>query len=292
MKPSLSFLCPLFIFWRGSAAMLTNQTIDDTDPVVKYDTYKPNDAPIRCNSTACSKFADADFKQLIAGTVTSVAGQITIPFTGTSVWVFLGTMNKIGCAFHIDGKDVGSFEHKTKGQGSILGYNNTSLPKGSHQLVIISEQGGSTDFDALVYQSEASPSSVSSSAPSSAFSAASTGSTGSTASAHSKSRNAVIIGSVVGGSVFLFGVSSMVFLLWRRSIRWRNLAVEQPFPIDEEKEPASPVSNVAEHLRRLEARFRRIETLATILQRSSRRSVPSQSSGRSSPPSYNAGSVS
>lgn len=140
-------------------------------------------------------------------------------------------------------------------------------------------------------RSEASPSSVSSSAPSSAFSAASTGSTGSTASAHSKSRNAVIIGSVVGGSVFLFGVSSMVFLLWRRSRRWRNLAVEQPFPIDE-KEPASPVSNVAEHLRRLEARFRRIETLATILQRSSRRSVPSQSSGRSSPPSYNTGSVS
>ncbi|KAJ7350919.1 hypothetical protein DFH08DRAFT_118948 [Mycena albidolilacea] len=289
MKLSLSFLCPLFIFWRRSAAMLINQTIDDTDPVVKYDTYKPNDAPIRCNSTACPKFADADFKQLIAGTVTSVAGQITIPFTGTSVWVFLGTMNKIGCAFHIDGKDVGSFKNKTKGQGSILGYSSTALPKGSHQLVIISEQGGSTDFDALVYQSEASPSSVSSSvsssAPSSAFSAAST------ASAHSKSRNAVIIGSVVGGSVFLFGVSSMVFLLWRRSRRWRNLAVEQPFPIDE-KEPASPVSNVAEHLRRLEARFRRIETLATILQRSSRRSVPSQSSGRSSPPSYNAGSVS
>ncbi|KAJ7666330.1 hypothetical protein B0H14DRAFT_3178983 [Mycena olivaceomarginata] len=287
MKPSLSFLCPLFIFWRGSAAMLTNQTIDDTDPVVKYDTYKPNDAPIRCNSTACPEFADVDFKQLIAGTVTSVAGQITIPFTdafrlcwSTSVWVFLGNMNKIGCAFHIDGKDVGSFEYKTEGQGSILGYSNTSLPKGSHQLIIISEQGGSTDFDALVYQSEASPSS------------SSTGSTGSTASAHSRSRNAVIIGSVVGGSAFFLGVSSMVFLLWRRSRRWRNLAVEQPFPIDEEKETASPVSNVAEHLRRLEARFRRIETLATILQRSSRRSVPSQISGRSSPPSYNAGSVS
>ncbi|KAJ7796501.1 hypothetical protein B0H14DRAFT_3550426 [Mycena olivaceomarginata] len=253
MKPSLSFLCPLFIFWCGNAAMLTNQTIDDTDPVVKYDTYKPNDAPIRCNSTACPESPDADFKQLIAGTVTSVAGQITIPFTGTSVWVFLGTMNKISCAFHIDGKDVGSFEYKTEGQGSILGYSNTSLPKGSHQLVIISEQGGSTDFDALVYQSEASPSS------------SSTGSTGSTVSAHSRSQNAVIIGSVVGGSAFFLGVSSIVFLLWRRSRRWRNLAIEQPFPIDE-KEPASPVSNVAEHLRRLEACFRRIETLATILQ--------------------------
>jgi hypothetical protein len=73
----------MFVCWRA-CAVLTNHTIDDTDAMVKYNTYKPNDVPVRCNSTTnCSKSV-LDFKQLIEGTVTSVAGEITIPFTGGS----------------------------------------------------------------------------------------------------------------------------------------------------------------------------------------------------------------
>jgi hypothetical protein len=107
-------------------------------------------------------------------------------------------------------------------------------------------------------------------------------------SVHLQHRKAVIIGSVVSGSVCLLAVFGVIFiLLRRRSAEWRNLAVEQPFPINEEKEPASPVSNLADHLRRLETRFRRIEALAPGTRRASNgRSVLSGVTGRSSPPPY------
>ncbi|KAJ6593091.1 hypothetical protein B0H19DRAFT_1224728 [Mycena capillaripes] len=304
MKSSffLSLLSLLFICSR-CIATLANQTIDDTDPAVKYDSYKPSDAPLRCGSNTCSTSAQncdcpSSFETMIAGTMTSVAGEITIPFTGNSVWVFFASMHKIRCAFHIDGEDVGSFQHNAtqSGQGSILGYRNTSLPSGSHNLVIISEQGGFTDFDGLIYQ-----------------------------------KNTIIIGSVVGGSVLLLGVLCAVVVLRRRSRGWRNLAaVEHPFPVDEEKSvsapvPASsgtrgettvhapqsssqdlvvhsasnesssssPMSNLAEHLRRVEARLRGTEALSLLRRLSNGRSILSASSGRSPPPAYSdSGSIS
>ncbi|KAJ7837835.1 hypothetical protein B0H13DRAFT_1912273 [Mycena leptocephala] len=263
-----SLQCLMFVCWRA-CAVLTNHTIDDTDAMVKYNTYKPNDVPVRCNSTTnCSKSV-LDFKQLIEGTVTSVAGEITIPFTATT--------DKIACAFHIDGKDVGSYNYNVTKEGNILGYSNTSLPEGSHKLVIISEQGAFTPFDGLIYhfQNALTP----------LFQNRCLGITYTMVSAHLQHRKAVIIGSVVSGSVCLLAVFGVIFiLLRRRSAEWRNLAVEQPFPINEEKEPASPVSNLADHLRRLEARFRRIEALAPGTRRASNgRSVLSGVTGRSSP---------
>ncbi|KAF7362542.1 hypothetical protein MVEN_00602300 [Mycena venus] len=283
-----SLLCLLFICWRASA-VLTNKTIDDTDPVVKYDSYKPNDVPVRCNSTTTCSIPVLDSKGLIAGTLTSVAGEITIPFNGnqgTSVWVFLATTHNIRCTFHIDGKDVGSFHYNvTNQQGNILGYHDTSIPQGPHKLVIISEQGGLTDFDGLIYQTDVSTSSTNISTevlPSSTDIP--------TASAHLRRNNAVIIGSVIGGSVFLLALFGMIFLLLRRRSRgWKNLAVEQPFPINEEKETPSPVSSLVDYLRRLEARFRRIEALAPGSRRAS--SFLSGGTGRSSPPPYSSNAV-
>ncbi|KAJ7126230.1 hypothetical protein C8R44DRAFT_122175 [Mycena epipterygia] len=162
MKSTMLFsLLYLVSFSRGGTA-IRNETIDDTDPSVKYETYKPGDTPIRCSSNACSDASTPDsnnYSEMMAGTMTSVAGTITIPFTGRSVSVFFATMHKISCAFHIDGDNAGSFQHNSTqpARGNILGYSNTSLPNGAHELVIISEQGSVMDFDGLVLMKHPHP---------------------------------------------------------------------------------------------------------------------------------------
>lgn len=115
----------------------------------------------------------------------------------------------------------------------------------------------------------------------------------------------------------LLTVLCTVIFLRRRASGWRNLEVQQPFPIDEEKArsdrtlaaldappPTSvnpvasadhdsasnePAFGLAEYLGRLEARFRRIEALTSILRRVSivgGQSVGSRRSARSAPPAY------
>ncbi|KAJ7189019.1 hypothetical protein C8R46DRAFT_1244399 [Mycena filopes] len=286
-------------------ALRVNHTIDDTDPVVKYDVYKSSTVPIRCNANSCSSSngtcCQADFNQLLEGTATSVAGQITVPFTGTSVWVFFAATHKIGCAFHLDGKDAGSFQHPatSPGGGNVLGYNNSALSNGPHELVIISEQGAPTDFDGLIYEyllhletsesnttASGSPTSSSTSTP-----------------RPSGKRKGIIVGSVLGSSIFvLLVVSATVVFLRRRTREWQNLDVVQPFPLDEEKstpqaqavvaiestapvpqtgviEPTvdEPASNLAGSLWRLSARFRQ-----SVLSGWS-------GSGRTPPPAYSDG---
>ncbi|KAJ7467543.1 hypothetical protein FB451DRAFT_1258811 [Mycena latifolia] len=237
MKLFSSLVCLGSIYSFASAG-LTSHTIDDTHPSVKYNSYKPGTAPIRCSSNGCSSASKPDsndYSQMINGTMTSIAGNITIPFTGTGVTVFFATMHKIGCAFHIDGRDVSSFHHNATdpAQGNLLGYSNNSLTNTPHTLSIISEQGAFMDFDGLVYLSDDGEASASNSiVPSPTFSAPSR-------SSHSSNRNAaIIIGSVVGAVVLLLLTAlSIVILLRRRARGWRNLEAE-PFPMDKEKSPS------------------------------------------------------
>ncbi|KAJ7744656.1 hypothetical protein B0H16DRAFT_988094 [Mycena metata] len=304
----------LFISSSGRAASV-NHTIDDTDPVVKYDVYKLSKVPIRCSSSACSGSSNqtcclADFKELLGGTSTSVAGQITIPFTGTSVWVFFVATAHVNCAFHLDGNGAGSFQYNATHptQGNVLGYNNLSLSDEPHELVIVSEKGATTEFDGLIYQSEAA-------ATNSTAAGSPTASSPTAPSRRSRTRrNGIIIGSTIGG-VFLslVAVCTVVFLR-RRAKGWQNLTVDQPYPLDAEKvsspsklpvvdapEPAAsrlpqssgiadePASNLAQQLQKLSARFRRLERRLRGSSIGSGQSIFSGWSGRTSPPAYSDG---
>ncbi|KAJ7457817.1 hypothetical protein FB451DRAFT_1183137 [Mycena latifolia] len=140
--------------------LLTNHTIDDTDPSIRYHLYDPNASPVRCSLKGCfpvsASTSNNDYSQMINGTTTSMAGKITITFTGTTVAVYFATMHTYVCAIHIDGDYVASFQPEATeatqpGVGSVLGYSNTSIPDGSHYIVLISVKGAVVDFDALVY---------------------------------------------------------------------------------------------------------------------------------------------
>ncbi|KAJ7633651.1 hypothetical protein DFH06DRAFT_689960 [Mycena polygramma] len=257
MRPALflSLLCiPSLLLPQMVVGI--NQTLDDTHPLVEYNTYKPGEYSTRCTSSGCNTSSKAnipapDYTQLINGTVTSITGTITIPFTGTSVWVFFVRIHKFGCAFNIDGRDTGTFQQNSTepGRGNVLGFSNTSLANGAHELTIISKHGV-LDFDGLTYSSDVEASSTPS-APSALPSTPSTLSS----PAISRKRDAAIIGSVVGGFLLILSIVLAVSLLWRRRRRERtiNLAVQQPFPMDiKEKLPLTmdPVEPPAAILRR------------------------------------------
>ncbi|KAJ6468482.1 hypothetical protein C8R47DRAFT_1302465 [Mycena vitilis] len=219
--------------------MRINQTLDDTHPSVEYNAYKPGEYSTRCTSSGCNTSSKAntpapDYTQLINGTVTSIAaGTVTIPFTGTSVWVFFVPIHKFGCAFNIDGRDTGTFEQNSteSGRGNILGFSNTSLANRAHELTIISKHGV-LDFDGLTYSLRSRlPPSTPSALPSTPSLLSSPG--------ISSRRDAAIIGSAVGGFLLILSVVLAVRLLWRRRERERmNIVVQQPFPM-ETKEKSS-----------------------------------------------------
>ncbi|KAJ7159079.1 hypothetical protein C8R43DRAFT_1105547 [Mycena crocata] len=142
MKLLPAFLCLAFQLVRSHGrVVIASHTIDDAHPsnICPAGSSKPN-----------------DFSQMIDGTMTSIAGISTIPFHGTAVSVFFGTLHKFGVTFQLDGEQVGHFEQKATNPavGQILGYRNDSLPNVGHQLQLISEQGALVDFDGIIFTDE------------------------------------------------------------------------------------------------------------------------------------------
>ncbi|KAJ6573429.1 hypothetical protein DFH09DRAFT_1277063 [Mycena vulgaris] len=141
----------------SSLGLLVPTTIDDTDPEIRYNLYDPAATPVRCSAKGCSPSTDGvpdtNYSQMVNGTMTSMAGKITIMFTGTTLALYFATLHTFTAAIHIDTHYVATVQQRATqpAVGNVLGYTNTSIPDGSHFVVIISEQGTVIDFDALIY---------------------------------------------------------------------------------------------------------------------------------------------
>ncbi|KAJ7655836.1 hypothetical protein DFH06DRAFT_1473996 [Mycena polygramma] len=123
------FLCSIgALLCAPVIAELTNFTVDDTDPSV---VYSPTPV-LYCSPSSCpASYTDLLFN----GTSTLTQHPIVFSFTGSGIYVFLD-VSAGGCVFTVDGEDVGVF-NKTSPNGSIeLAYRNTSIPTGSHVLLI------------------------------------------------------------------------------------------------------------------------------------------------------------
>ncbi|KAJ7689629.1 hypothetical protein B0H17DRAFT_1134957 [Mycena rosella] len=140
-----------FVYSLGSV-VFTNHTVDDTDPFIKYNLYDPNATPLRCSAKGCSP-ASTSTSDVLPRPCTHEPRLTLGSIAGTTVAVFFATMHTFSCAIHIDGDYVGGFQQNETqpGIGHILGYSNTSIPDGSHYIVIISLQVSMVDFDGLVY---------------------------------------------------------------------------------------------------------------------------------------------
>ncbi|KAJ7688892.1 hypothetical protein B0H17DRAFT_1135435 [Mycena rosella] len=155
LKPLPAFF--LLISHSRRSLGMTNHTVDDADPSVEYNPYDADATPVPCSTDGCSSGSatsdDTDYSQMLNGTMTSLAGKITVNFPGTTVAVYFATTHSFLCGIHIDGEAVGNFKQEAShpGVGKVLGYSNTSIADGPHHIVLIAESGTTLDFDGLVY---------------------------------------------------------------------------------------------------------------------------------------------
>ncbi|KAJ7112945.1 hypothetical protein C8R44DRAFT_930461 [Mycena epipterygia] len=145
-------------FCAWGCVALVNSTIDATSiPPVHY-----NRTFVSCNNSSQCGF-DVGPNRTVA--IILGPGQITIPFTGTAVYVFLACTqdpnlvdpfgffgpskhNATLCEFDIDGTGA----RAVTGPGDIqLAYGNSSLPNGTHTLDITVFNGTQIAFDSVVY---------------------------------------------------------------------------------------------------------------------------------------------
>ncbi|KAJ7487253.1 hypothetical protein B0H11DRAFT_1913417 [Mycena galericulata] len=121
--------------------ILTNHTVDDSDPSVLY-TGAP--ASEQCN-TACPG--------LFNGTGTFTASPIIVSFTGSALYIYLAAAGV--CTFIIDGDDVGNFNFNNSlpnYKNSIQpAYHNNTIPDGHHVLTISPAATTLIEFDYLIY---------------------------------------------------------------------------------------------------------------------------------------------
>ncbi|KAJ6562782.1 hypothetical protein DFH09DRAFT_1279137 [Mycena vulgaris] len=140
----------LFIFLAFCAwgrAALINRTIEDSSPLVQYNcTIKRCDANVT-HSNPCS-IVGAEFRTF---TAFFTPCQITISFTGTAIYSFLGCKSTSNCEFEVD--NTGKHPNiRPAEQVPITGlsYVNESLPNGTHTLVMTSSDGF-VAFDYVTY---------------------------------------------------------------------------------------------------------------------------------------------
>ncbi|KAF7344669.1 hypothetical protein MVEN_01627100 [Mycena venus] len=134
----VSTLFTLLAFCAWGRAALTNRTIEDSSPLVQY-----NCTIERCDADAthlnpCS-IDGAEFRTF---TAFFTPCQVTISFTGTAVYCFLGCKSTSNCEFEID--NTGKHPNiRPAEQVPITGlsYVNESLPNGTHTLVMTSSNG-------------------------------------------------------------------------------------------------------------------------------------------------------
>ncbi|KAJ6589249.1 hypothetical protein B0H19DRAFT_1103389 [Mycena capillaripes] len=146
----LPFLCFIALFCTSVIAELTNYTIDDASPSMVY-----GPSPIlQCNTDTCPA---STTKLLFNGTSTFTQKPTILSFTGSAIYVFMDVSDG-GCVFTIDGDDVGFF-NTTSPDGSIeLAYHNTSMPAGSHVLLISPAHPESLiELDYIIYTADVQP---------------------------------------------------------------------------------------------------------------------------------------
>ncbi|KAJ7488344.1 hypothetical protein FB451DRAFT_735623 [Mycena latifolia] len=143
-------------------AVLTNHTIDDAGPLVRY---LPSAAGLCVGCAAQGEFASTF---LTNGTVTNYADTgtdvraIEILFTGSAIYIFLAAPNLPDpfdqqCSFALDHATVGSSFLKnfpaSTDRYNILAYENTSIPDGPHTFQIHLSLNTAVYFDYAVYTS-------------------------------------------------------------------------------------------------------------------------------------------
>jgi len=137
------FLSSIALLCSSAIAELNNYTIDDASPSVVYSEH-----PIlQCNPSNCpSSWTNQVFNE----TSTITQSPIIVSFTGSAVYVFLAATG--GCIFNIDGADVALYNNGVADGYIGLAYHNTSIPAGSHRLLISPAQPESVlEFDYIIY---------------------------------------------------------------------------------------------------------------------------------------------
>ncbi|KAJ7479872.1 hypothetical protein FB451DRAFT_1449302 [Mycena latifolia] len=202
--------CPALV-WASSLlfgfvnAVLTNRTIDDTDPVVIYSEDKLScylgepETPV----TACF---GANHTQMMNHTATFSWGDIQIPFTGTAVYVFFGMQMRTNNTIKLDGEIVAEFDiprfnfcpHSLTGE--CWGTTTQAYPTENTLSVDDEEETPTSPSDPSAPPPSASTPSTSPSSPSLASTPASTAPSSSTSPSSRKKRlAAAIVGGVIGG---------------------------------------------------------------------------------------------
>ncbi|KAK7018489.1 hypothetical protein R3P38DRAFT_3320202 [Favolaschia claudopus] len=126
MLRSLS-LCVIASLCTSVLSKLTNYTIDDTSPAVNYTTNKTwhCDPNIRLPQWT---------NQTWNNTCTMTLDPFLVSFTGSKVYVFLEAT--AGVIFNLDGHNVSLWNDPQPSDVIRLAYSNTSMPSGSHTLLI------------------------------------------------------------------------------------------------------------------------------------------------------------
>ncbi|KAJ7073229.1 hypothetical protein B0H15DRAFT_64903 [Mycena belliarum] len=179
-------LCAATLFVGGVHAVLTNYTLDDTSPNITY-TREPL---FRCSPGVCNSAWTA---RLFNQTSATTDAPITVPFTGSAVYVYLETLAT--CYFKIDGVLVGGYVNASDQVDINLAYWTVGLPDSQHVLTIYpAVTGSSIQFDYIIYSHDVP---------------------------QKKSHVAAIIGGVVGGVALTVILSLAAFIVRRREKKRR-----------------------------------------------------------------------
>ncbi|KAF7333804.1 hypothetical protein MVEN_02337200 [Mycena venus] len=155
-------LCLCLLLSSSVLAVLTNHTIDEAGPLVRY---IPNTDGL---CVGCAPTDQYDRSQLNNGTVTTysvmdnVVRAIEMNFTGSAMYIFLAAASaptdlNQQCGFALDGVQVGDpplFFLKTPASTArynILMYANKSIPDGAHTFQIQLSMKAAVNFDYAVY---------------------------------------------------------------------------------------------------------------------------------------------
>ncbi|KAJ6534488.1 hypothetical protein DFH09DRAFT_1180522 [Mycena vulgaris] len=192
---SLAFkklLCVAVLLCGNVYGSPMNYTLDDTSPAINY-----TQAPLlRCAPGIC----DAPWTaRLFQGTSATTAAPIVVPFTGSAVYVYLGTLGT--CMFALDGVVVGAYADGTSTSEAAdirLAYWATDLPDSAHVLTIYpAKEGQFVQLDYIIYTH---------------------------ASALRNAHLAAIISGVLGGGA-LVGLLSLAAFLVRRREKLRQISM-------------------------------------------------------------------
>ncbi|KAJ7491003.1 hypothetical protein FB451DRAFT_1552551 [Mycena latifolia] len=195
------------------SASLMNHTLDDRSPSIIY-----GPGTIECPSTACPGI---DTARLFNGTSTITTSSITIPFTGSAIYLFFTIIGS--CNLILDGNIVEMLNFTLPAADTVIGLPPSctmiSMPDGPHTLVIAPSSNATTittliELDYIIY----------------------------TASTPRKSHVAAIVGGVIGGVVLTGGMFGALLFLRRRDRRKRLF--RRGIPLGDQDEPSVELGRV------------------------------------------------